>query len=305
MSKRLMYLLGILLTISIGTYFSWKLCCSHDLDEEKQTQDEVNIEPKAYKNPTLYPFSIKDDSGNFSLNATDNFNFESSKYNFLSPVSSSLDMEIGKLKDYLTSTNNKSLSITGFYTPDEQNTSVYPNLGVARAISVKNYLNSKGIPSKIMNTYGKEQIDMIADSLKVYYGPLAFSISELKDDSEELSKLGEFIKAHPLVLYFKTGQSNISLNSEERQELADIAKYLDKVEGSSCIITGHTDNTGDATVNLGLGQKRADFTKQYLVNNGIPSDKITAISKGQTEPIADNTTEEGKAKNRRTVITIK
>ncbi len=305
MGKRLMYLLGILLTILIGTYFSWKLCCPHDTEEVKHTQDEVEIENKAYNSPTLYPFSVKDNTGGFSLNTTDNFNFESSKYNFLSPVSSSLDLEIGKLKDYLTSAKNRSLSITGFYTPDEKNNSAYPNLGLARAISVKNYLNSKGVPSKIINTYGEVKEGMVADSLNVYYGPLAFSISELKDDSEELAKLGEFIKAHPLVLYFKTGQSSINLTPEERQEIADIAKYLDKVDGASCIITGHTDNTGDATINLGLGQKRADFAKQYLVSNGIPSNKITAISKGQTEPIADNNTEEGKAKNRRTVITIK
>ena len=303
MTKRLLLLLGIFLTILVGTYFSWKLCCPHNLEENQSTT--VVIETPKQKSPTSYPFSVKDDSGNFSLTTSDNFNFEKSAYTFLSPVTSSLDVEIEKLKNHLNSNSNKTLSITGFYTENEENTSAYPNLGFARAISVKNYLSSKGIPSRTINTFGAVKETMVADSLNVLYGPIDFAISEFKDNSEELQKLGNFIKEHPLVLYFKTGETKVSLTPEQRQEIADIANYLDKVEGASCIITGHTDNTGDLNANIAIGQKRADFAKQYLVNNGIPADKIEALSQGQNEPIADNSTEEGKAKNRRTIITIK
>lgn len=303
MTKRLLLLLGIFLTILVGTYFSWKLCCPHNLEENQSTT--VVIETPKQKSPTTYPFSVKDKTGNFSLTTTDNFNFENSAYTFLSPVTSSLDVEIEKLKNHLASNSNKALSITGFYTESEENTSAYPNLGFARAISVKNYLSSKGIPSRTINTFGAVKETMVADSLNVLYGPIDFSISEFKDNSEELQKLGNFIKEHPLVLYFKTGETKVSLTPEQRQEIADIANYLDKVEGASCIITGHTDNTGDPNANIAIGQKRADFAKQYLVNNGIPAGKIEALSQGQNEPIADNSTEEGKAKNRRTIITIK
>ena len=303
MTKRLFLLLGIFLTILVGTYFSWKLCCPHNLEENQSTT--VVIETPKQKSPTTYPFSVKDKTGNFSLTTTDNFNFEKSAYTFLSPVTSSLDVEIEKLKNHLNSNSNKTLSITGFYTENEENTSAYPNLGFARAISVKNYLSSKGIPSKTINTFGAVKETMVADSLNVLYGPIDFAISEFKDNSEELQKLGNFIKEHPLVLYFKTGETKVSLTPEQRQEIADIANYLDKVEGASCIITGHTDNTGDPNANIAIGQKRADFAKQYLVNNGIPAGKIEALSQGQNEPIADNSTEEGKSKNRRTVITIK
>ncbi|TCP28024.1 outer membrane protein OmpA-like peptidoglycan-associated protein [Tenacibaculum skagerrakense] len=303
MTKRLLLLLGIFLTILVGTYFSWKLCCPHNLEENQSTT--VVIETPKQKSPTSYPFSVKDKTGNFSLTTTDNFDFEKSAYTFLSPVTSSLDVEIEKLKNHLNSNSNKTLSITGFYTENEENTSAYPNLGFARAISVKNYLSSKGIPSKTINTFGAVKETMVADSLNVLYGPIDFAISEFKDNSEELQKLGNFIKEHPLVLYFKTGETKVNLTPEQRQEIADIANYLDKVEGASCIITGHTDNTGDPNANIAIGQKRADFAKQYLVNNGIPADKIEALSQGQNEPIADNSTEEGKAKNRRTIITIK
>lgn len=308
MSKKLLYLISIFAVIILGIVFSLKYCCCPLCGAEaapvSKEKEEV-VAKKVYKQPTLYPFSVKDAQGDLSLQVNDNFNFEESNLNFLNPISSGLDVQIGKLKDYLTSNNGKSLSITGFFTANEKNNSAFPNLGIARANSVKNYFESKGIPSKIMNTFGQEKNGMIADSLKVYHGPIDFIIVEFKDDSEEVAKLGKFVKEHPLILYFKTGQKQINLTAAERQEVADIAKYLDKVEGATCVITGHTDNTGDAATNMRLGQDRADFAKQYLVRNAIPASKITAISKGQTEPIADNNTDEGKAKNRRTVITIK
>ena len=306
MGKRLMYLLGILLTIIIGTYFSYILCCSSESHNENVVTNKNTTPKKVYKNPTLYPFTVKDANGNFSLNANDNFNFEASNLSFLTPISSNLDVEIDKLKDFLSTNNNKSLSITGYYTQDEENKSAYPNLGLARANSIKNFLNTKGVPSKVMNTFGELKEDMVADSLHVYHGPLAFSISELKDDPEEMDKLAEYIKAHAIELHFKSGQFEINLNAEQRQEIADIAKYLDKVDGATCIITGHTDNTGDVTNNLALGQNRADSVKKYLIKNAaIPENKIIATSKGEAEPIADNNTPEGRAKNRRTIITIK
>ena len=76
------------------------------------------------------------------------------------------------------------------------------------------------------------------------------------------------------------------------------------MDDATCAVVGHTDNTGDAAMNMTLGQERADFAKSYLTTNGIPASKILATSQGPNEPIADNGTEEGKAKNRRTVVTI-
>ncbi|SNR17710.1 OmpA family protein [Tenacibaculum jejuense] len=306
MGRKSFYLLGILLTIIIGTYFSYILCCNSESQDENTTSSEIVATKKVYKEPTLYPFLAKDAISNLSFSSNDNFNFEASNLNFLKPISTNLETEIDKLKDYLTTNDSKSLSITGYYTQDEENKSAYPNLGLARANSIKNFLSSKGVSSKIMNTFGELKQDMIADSLQVYHGPLAFSISELKDNSEEMDKLATYIKEHAIELHFKSGQSEISLNSEERQEIADIAKYLDKVDGATCIITGHTDNTGDVTKNVILGQNRANSVKEYLVKNAaIPANKIIATSKGQSEPIADNSTPEGRAKNRRTIITIK
>lgn len=83
-----------------------------------------------------------------------------------------------------------------------------------------------------------------------------------------------------------------------------MVKYIDKVDGALITVTGFTDNTGSRPTNIKLGQGRADFTKQYLIQNGIDSSKIQSFSKGPDLPIADNATEEGRAKNRRVEVTI-
>ena len=80
--------------------------------------------------------------------------------------------------------------------------------------------------------------------------------------------------------------------------------YVYKVDGASIMVTGHTDNQGSRDTNIKVGQERADFAKNYLIDNGISSSKISSTSLGPDQPIADNTTEEGRAENRRVVITI-
>lgn len=64
-------------------------------------------------------------------------------------------------------------------------------------------------------------------------------------------------------------------------------------------IGGHTDSTGQAAYNLQLSKKRADAVRDYLVSKGIKSSRVEAKGYGQKEPIADNATREGRAKNRR------
>ena len=106
------------------------------------------------------------------------------------------------------------------------------------------------------------------------------------------------------MLNFNTGQAAINLTPEQRQKVADISRYLDKVNDASCSVVGHTDNTGSRATNIQLGQERADFVKAYLTRNGILESKISATSQGPDSPIASNDTEEGRTKNRRTVVTL-
>lgn len=67
----------------------------------------------------------------------------------------------------------------------------------------------------------------------------------------------------------------------------------------SIVIEGHTDSTGPAAYNQGLSERRANAVRNYLVEQGVDADKITAVGKGEEEPVADNSTKEGRALNRR------
>ena len=69
-------------------------------------------------------------------------------------------------------------------------------------------------------------------------------------------------------------------------------------------IQGHTDSVGSADYNFQLGQKRADAVRRYLSSRGIPLHRMSVISYGLTAPIADNSTPEGRAINRRVTIVV-
>ena len=71
------------------------------------------------------------------------------------------------------------------------------------------------------------------------------------------------------------------------------------------LIEGHTDSTGAEDYNMAMSQKRANSVEAYLVSKGVAADRLEAIGRGETEPIASNETEAGQAKNRRTEITVK
>jgi outer membrane protein OmpA-like peptidoglycan-associated protein len=257
------------------------------------------------KSVTRNGFSLTDTNGDFNIKINDNFNFKTSSFSILEPLSGKVTDEVTRLKDYLSANPLKTVDIIGYYRGDETNDSAFPNLGIARANAVKNYLVSQGVSSKQMNTKGQLNDDINADDANTLFGPLQFGMLTSADDAkdEALEAACEDIRINPIVLYFNTGQAQINLTSEQRNKIATISRCVDKL-GLKVQVVGHTDNTGKASSNMALGQGRADFAKDYLVKNGILGANIEATSKGQTQPIADNNTEAGRKENRRTVITI-
>ena len=96
-------------------------------------------------------------------------------------------------------------------------------------------------------------------------------------------------------------------------ELTDNCKnllnaFIDRVSNENkdiyIEIQGHTDNMGDENVNFLVGQKRAEAVYYFLGTHGIPLHRMNVISYGETAPIADNSTLEGRQENRRVVIVV-
>jgi outer membrane protein OmpA-like peptidoglycan-associated protein len=74
---------------------------------------------------------------------------------------------------------------------------------------------------------------------------------------------------------------------------------------STAVVTGYSDNAGSEEANMKISQQRADAARKYLVDrHGIDAARITTVARGSAEPAGDNTTDEGRAKNRRAVIVV-
>jgi len=94
------------------------------------------------------------------------------------------------------------------------------------------------------------------------------------------------------------------IKTEGRQVLDQVAAQVAQLNLETLIATGHTDSTGPAAYNQGLSERRANAVKAYLVEKGIPTDRIYVEGKGASQPIASNATREGRAQNRRVEIEV-
>jgi outer membrane protein OmpA-like peptidoglycan-associated protein len=120
-------------------------------------------------------------------------------------------------------------------------------------------------------------------------------IAAVKDDDR-----GMVITLSGEVL-FRTGKWD--LKAAAMAKLDQIAEALRGKE-QPMVVYGYTDNVGTRDNNMDLSQRRAGAVRDYLVGRGIPADLITAQGKGPDEPVADNTSIEGRAANRRVEIVV-
>jgi outer membrane protein OmpA-like peptidoglycan-associated protein len=95
---------------------------------------------------------------------------------------------------------------------------------------------------------------------------------------------------------FESGRSTLTPGSSS---ILDAVANILKTSGQRVEIAGHTDNSGSATTNNNISQSRAMAVRSYLISKGVPAAQLLARGYGSKEPIADNSTEEGKAANRR------
>lgn len=125
----------------------------------------------------------------------------------------------------------------------------------------------------------------------------------LVDKTIELKNIAVGNKIALRNIFFDVGKA--VLRSESNSELDRLVKLMNDVPKLKIEISGHTDNTGSATLNDKLSQERADAVVNYLKLKGIKADRMTAMGYGSSKPIASNNSAEGRQENRRTEFEIK
>jgi outer membrane protein OmpA-like peptidoglycan-associated protein len=98
-------------------------------------------------------------------------------------------------------------------------------------------------------------------------------------------------------IQFDTGRATIRPESEA--PLNEVAKMLQANASWAMVVAGHTDNTGAKEMNLGLSRQRAESVIGWLAAHGVEKSRLVAAWFGDTRPVAENTNEEGRQKNRR------
>jgi OmpA-OmpF porin, OOP family len=235
-------------------------------------------------------FSISD--GNWNVQSANNLRFGKSGN---MPV---LGADITSLMDslvlYAKANPTKKITVTGHYDPDEKNGTSFDNLGLARADELKKILVSKGMNASNILTDSKLDAVLSFSPADTLVGGITMAIST--------KPAGLF---DPRTVYFNTGKNTLNVDAELKDYLAKAATYLKEHTDKKLMVTGHTDNVGDPARNVTLSANRAAFVKSELVKQGMIDASIETEGKGMKDPIADNNTADGKAKNRRVTIQLK
>jgi outer membrane protein OmpA-like peptidoglycan-associated protein len=142
-----------------------------------------------------------------------------------------------------------------------------------------------------------------ADGVNVY--SFVAKIIEMEAMNQEIQASEIFEKLNTeghisLYINFETGKSDIK--TESQKTIDEIAEMLKNNASLKVSIEGHTDNVGTPAANKTLSENRAKAVMNALVAQGIDKSRLSSKGWGQDKPISDNTTEDGKAKNRRVEI---
>ncbi len=100
------------------------------------------------------------------------------------------------------------------------------------------------------------------------------------------------------------GFDSSDLTNSARNALNDVAQILTQYTDTRVNIAGHTDSTGNADYNQRLSERRAEAVGNYLAQSGVTRNRLNMTGYGQTQPVASNATEDGRAQNRRVEITL-
>ncbi len=183
---------------------------------------------------------------------------------------------------------DNKIKVVGKYDKNESNTSGFDNLGIARASAVRNLMPELAdyrflLTSKAVDYDSSEKVLAAAD----------FKIM-LNNEFVEETEFGA-------IIHFKANEPDEILNPSIQEYLNQLVRSNAKF---NLDVIGHSDNAGSEGENYSLGLERANKIRDLLVTYGMSEDRIYPSSRGETDPVTGNDSEDGMIKNRRVEILI-
>ena len=306
MKKIISFLIFLLFAwLAMWWYYScdW---CARETGQNQKNEEKIKLEreaaaKKAYEDSIAaieqqkLNFVIKDDDNRDALTLKGQLQINDKNGDVFIPDAVA---DIGDLvADYLGKNQNKELLITGYETSEEKNTG--DELGLARATFMKDLFIKSGINSGRIST-SSEIKDYEYDADGNHVGGISLLFKTLTEErTVEVEK-----SVANRTLYSNFGEKTFKPDATLSNYALELKNYLNKYPNKSVRVIGHTDDVGDEEANLWFGQQRANNVRQYLISRGIDADKVKATSKGESNPIVPNTSEENRAKNRRIEIIV-
>ncbi|PHR68872.1 MAG: hypothetical protein COA67_12010 [Lutibacter sp.] len=302
MRKFLLALLIFLLWALFALWFhqtqSNKFCdaCTTPHDTLCEVKKDVNkVETDANDENIKTAFSIANLDGKSIFNFPEGFITNSKNGNIEIPNN------IAGFKDsifnYLNLHQGKELLLKAKYLSSEVTGDI--NWGMSRAQFLKNVLIKSGINGdRIVSEAVLSEYNYSANGIS----DSAISLHFRNISEEHLAEIEGGIANK--TLYSNFGDAEFKADRNLQGYAFGLKNYLVKYPEKSISVTGHTDNVGEEQPNYNLGLKRANQVKDYLASQGVSLEKLNSGSKGETDPIATNDTEQGRALNRRIQITV-
>ena len=244
--------------------------------------------------------SIADTEMDFKAGTDDNLLFPLNSCEYIQPLSEPLTKVFQDAVTHLNSNANRMLVLTGLYRGNETNEcGNSQDLGYGRAEKVKSMLVGMGAPAAQIRTQS------LANDVTLYDDNSVLGGVEYEFISSDIGDVEERLRAGNITLYFDTNKRNLSLTAEQQKYFDDLKYFIAQKPDAKISVSGHTDDRGDYKYNKRLSRKRAEFVRDYMVENGIPKKNIVARGFGPDKPLGTNDTKEGREKNRRVEIKIK
>ena len=274
MSRSISAFFVLLLTFG-WFWFSWKwyTCWLMNACETGVTTEVVDVPEEPAQELKRYPIDFQWSNPT----AFTNSGFETYKQQILEG-----------LKD------DNRLEIVGLYFDGEETVDTFENIGFARAEKMKS-LFSPPIPEERILIRARI-VEAPENAKNTYFQAANFNWMEGERKSvEELEDR--------IIIRFAINSTQMTYDPAVDTYLQKLSKRIQKT-GEKVSLTGHTDSVGTPEENLRLGENRAMAVKEILIGKGVNPSQVSVASKGESQPVATNSTPEGKQDNRRVEVVL-